>query len=77
MIASGSSASDCSPNSSVAPTVNGTYSSSAKMSKENVVSDSTRASAAMPSVSAMPHVKLHKASCRTITPLGLPVEPEV
>ncbi|KAA8551403.1 hypothetical protein FX984_06137 [Pseudomonas marginalis] len=47
------------------------------MSNENVVSDSTRACAPMSRVPTMPQVKLHSAWCGTITPLGLPVEPEV
>ncbi|CRM42355.1 hypothetical protein [Pseudomonas sp. 37 R 15] len=47
------------------------------MSNENVVNDNRRASPPMDKVSAMPQVKLHNAWCRTITPLGVPVEPEV
>ncbi|CRM22418.1 hypothetical protein [Pseudomonas sp. 24 E 13] len=76
-MASGSRAMVCSLNSTVAPTLSGTKSSRAKMSNENVVNDNRRASPSMDKVSAMPQVKLHNAWCRTITPLGVPVEPEV
>ncbi|CRM75999.1 hypothetical protein [Pseudomonas sp. 25 R 14] len=59
------------------PTINGVYSSRPKMSKENVVSDSRRSCTPIPGAAAMLTMKLVSAPWRTITPLGLPVEPEV
>ncbi len=60
-----------------APQLSGRYSSSAAMSKDSEVTATSTSSAVMPGAACMLRMKCDNASWRTITPLGLPVEPEV
>ena len=52
-------------------------SSSSAMSKDSVVTASSRSLARMPGLRCMDSSRLAAARCGTATPLGLPVEPEV
>ncbi|MNN11311.1 hypothetical protein D3C81_1242650 [compost metagenome] len=60
-----------------APVHSGRYSSRPKISKEQVVMLSRRWPGCRPGALAMAATKLDSAPWGTITPLGLPVEPEV
>ncbi|SAL72902.1 hypothetical protein AWB70_07586 [Caballeronia cordobensis] len=60
-----------------APVLKGRYNSSPAISKEIVVTASSVSAALMAVISRIEHKKLSISRCSTITPLGLPVEPEV
>ena len=75
--AAGSAASSRVATTTRAPHDSGRYSSSAAMSNESVVTSSSTSSAVMPGASAIEVRKLTTLACSTITPLGLPVEPDV
>lgn len=60
-----------------APLTKGKYSSSPAMSKEKVVTASSRSELEMPSCCCMDARKFTSERCSISTPLGFPVEPDV
>ena len=60
-----------------APDISGMYSSRPAISKPSVVSANTLSAALQPIISRIDQQRLTTPLCATITPLGVPVEPEV
>ncbi|SAL07646.1 hypothetical protein AWB81_08207 [Caballeronia arationis] len=75
--ASGSAASLLRASTTQAPVLKGRYSSSPAISKEMVVTARSLSAALMAVTSRIEQRKFSISRCSTITPLGLPVEPEV
>ncbi|SAL00205.1 hypothetical protein AWB76_07835 [Caballeronia temeraria] len=75
--ASGSAASFRRASTTQAPVINGRYNSSPAISKAMVVTASSVSAALIAVISRIEQRKFSISRCSTITPLGLPVEPEV
>ena len=61
----------------VAPFANGTNNSNTDMSKERVTTANRISLSDIPGLTDMLFIRLTTDLCRTLTPFGLPVEPEV